>query len=98
MLYTICNKLNNIRRLDLQFSNKLCKMALLQSANMQTRFTILLAPFQSMIKIELEAYLNTTVECYLEIKNPSDQILIVRIYSLITLSKSDCCIVMQTAL
>ncbi|XP_014473333.1 PREDICTED: protein abnormal spindle [Dinoponera quadriceps] len=50
-------------------------MELFQSVDKQMRFTILLAPFQPMVRIELEAYLNTTVECYLDIKNPSDKIL-----------------------
>lgn len=58
-------------------------MELFQSMGKQIRFTILLAPFQPTIKIELEAYLSTTVECYLDIKNTSDKMLNVsRIYSL----------------
>ncbi|XP_032664555.1 protein abnormal spindle [Odontomachus brunneus] len=50
-------------------------MELFQSVDKQTRFTLLLAPFQPTIRIELEAYLSTIMECYLDIKNPSDKTL-----------------------
>lgn len=57
-------------------------MELFQSVDEQTRYTMLLAPFQPTIRIELEAYLSTTMECYLDIKNPSDKTLNVRgVYS-----------------
>ncbi|EFN85420.1 abnormal spindle-like microcephaly-associated protein homolog [Harpegnathos saltator] len=50
-------------------------MELFQSVDKQIRFTLLLAPFQAMTRIELEAYVNNIVECYLDVKNPSNKTL-----------------------
>ncbi|KYN16622.1 PREDICTED: protein abnormal spindle [Trachymyrmex cornetzi] len=39
------------------------------------RYNILLAPFQPATRIELEAKINTNVECYLDVKNAGDKTL-----------------------
>ncbi|XP_012059780.1 PREDICTED: protein abnormal spindle [Atta cephalotes] len=39
------------------------------------RYSVLLAPFQPATRIELEAKINTNVECYLDVKNTSDKTL-----------------------
>lgn len=38
-------------------------------------YSILLAPFQPATRIELEAKINTNVECYLDVRNSSDKTL-----------------------
>lgn len=46
------------------------------------RCSLLLAPFQPATRIELETKINTTIECYLDVRNASDKALNVwEIYS-----------------
>lgn len=42
------------------------------------RYVMLLAPFQPATRIELETNVNTSTECYLDIKNTGDKTLNVR--------------------
>ena len=42
------------------------------------RYIMLLAPFQPATRIELETNVNTSAECYLDIKNTGDKTLNVR--------------------
>jgi len=38
-------------------------------------YSVLLAPFQPVTRIELETKINTNVECYLDVRNTSDKTL-----------------------
>lgn len=50
----------------------------LQFTDKTVHYTILLAPFQPMTKIELETQVDSNAECYLDIRNPIDKTLTVR--------------------
>lgn len=54
----------------------------------QLQYTMLLAPFQPVTRIELEADVNTDTECCLIIKNTNDKTLNVR---KVTLSTNSSC-------
>lgn len=48
---------------------------------MEPHYVMLLAPFQPATRIELETNVNTSAECYLDIKNADDKTLNVRAYT-----------------
>jgi len=46
-----------------------------EKPSMDKHYSMLLAPFQPATRIELETKINTSVECYLDVRNTGDKTL-----------------------